>query len=81
MEQFPWDTPLTTLQLDFDTHIGQCVIAAAALISLLSWIFSRHGTGLRKVAAVGLGGSIALAAVVLLAHYFPPGPVPPGAMP
>ena len=75
-----WDNPATGLVAIFDTHIGHYVIAVAALISILVWIFSSHGTGLRKCAALLMGGTIALAACVVLVHFFPPGPTPPGGM-
>jgi hypothetical protein len=81
MEHFPWDVPLAGLEPPLDTHIGHYLIAAVVLISLVGWIFSQHGTGLRKLNAVAFGGAIALAAIVLLGHYFPPGPPTPGAMP
>lgn len=75
------DSPLNAIIVDFDTHFGHYIIAAAVLISALLWIFSNHDTGLRKLAAVAFGSSVALAAWVLIAHVFPAGPIPPGAMP
>jgi hypothetical protein len=75
------DMPLATILFGLDTNIGHYVIAAAVLISLVGWIFSQHGTGLRKLNAVAFGGAVALVALVLLGHYFPPGPIPPGGMP
>lgn len=81
MEHFPWDAPFAGIEPPFDSHVGHYVIAAAALISCLLWIFSARNTGLHKLAAVAVGGSIALAAIVLMIHLFPPGPIPPGAMP
>jgi hypothetical protein len=81
MEYFFWDAPLAGLEPPLDTKIGHYVIAAAVLISLVGWIFSQHGTGLRKLNAVAFGGAVALAAIVLLGHYFPLGPPSPGGMP
>jgi hypothetical protein len=75
------DMPISTVLFGLDNQIGHYVIAAAVLISLVGWVFSQHGTGLRKLNAVAFGGAVALAAIVLLGHYFPPGPPTPGGMP
>ena len=81
MEHSPWDAPLCGVWALFDSHVGHYVIAVAVLISLVGWIFSPHGTGLRKLIAVAFGGAVAMAVNVLLMHFFPAGPIPPGGMP
>ena len=81
MERFQWDDPLNTLQLAFDTHIGRYIIATLALLSLVCWLLSGANASLRKLAAVAVGGSVALMMLVLAGHFFAAGALPPGAMP
>lgn len=76
-----WNGPIDVLLTDFDTHIGHYILAAAVLISFLLWLFSKHDTGLRKCAALLFGGSLSIVMCVLLVHFFPAGPTPPGGMP
>ena len=41
------------------------------IVTGLAWATSQHGSGMRKLAAVALGGAIALGLVNLLTALFP----------
>src|ERR1700730_15776913 len=58
----PWDQPLTTLQTDLQGPVAHSITTAAIIGAGLTWAFSEHGTGARKMSALAFGGAAALGA-------------------
>jgi type IV secretion system protein TrbC len=67
----PWDTPLMTLQNDLQGPVAHAITTAAIIGTGLTWSFSEHGTGTRKMSAVAFGGAAALGATQLMTTLFP----------
>jgi len=67
----PWDTPLTTLQNDLQGPVAHAITTAAIIGTGLTWSFSEHGTGTRRMSAVAFGGAAALGATQLMTALFP----------
>jgi type IV secretory pathway VirB2 component (pilin) len=67
----PWDTPLTTLQTDLQGPVAHTITTAAVIGAGLTWAFSEHGTGARKISALAFGGAAALGATALITAIFP----------
>ncbi len=67
----PWDTPLATIQSDLQGTVAHAATTIAVIASGLTWTFSAHGTGARKMSAVALGGAAALGATQLMSALFP----------
>jgi type IV secretory pathway VirB2 component (pilin) len=67
----PWDAPLTTLQNDLQGPVAHAITTAAIIGTGLTWSFSEHGTGTRKMSAVAFGGAAALGATQLMTTLFP----------
>jgi len=67
----PWDAPLATIQSDLQGTVAHAATTIAVIASGLTWTFSEHGTGARKMSAVALGGAAALGATQLMTALFP----------
>ncbi len=67
----PWDTPLNTLQTDLQGPVAHTITTAAIIGAGLTWAFSEHGTGARKISALAFGGAAALGAATLMTAIFP----------
>src|ERR1700735_2033677 len=67
----PWDQPLTTLQTDLQGPVAHSITPAAIIGAGLTWAFSEHGTGARKMSALAFGGAAALGATQLMTAVFP----------
>lgn len=67
----PWDQPLNTLQTDLQGPVAHSITTAAIIGAGLTWAFSEHGTGARKVSALAFGGAAALGATQLMTAVFP----------
>jgi len=67
----PWDTPLNTLQTDLQGPVAHTITTAAIIGAGLTWAFSEHGTGARKVSALAFGGAAALGAATVMTALFP----------
>src|ERR1700674_5001335 len=67
----PWDQPLTTLQTDLQGPVAHSITTAAVIGAGLTWAFSEHGTGARKVSALAFGVAAALGATQLMTAVFP----------
>ena len=67
----PWDQPLNTLQTDLQGPVAHAVTTAAIIGTGLTWSFSEHGTGVRKMSALAFGGAAALGATTLMTALFP----------
>src|SRR6266852_9102279 len=67
----PWDQPLTTLQTDLQGPVAHAITTAAIIGAGLTWAFSEHGTGARKMSALAFGGAAALGATQLMTAVFP----------
>jgi type IV secretory pathway VirB2 component (pilin) len=67
----PWDQPLTTLQTDLQGPVAHSITTAAIIGAGLTWAFSEHGTGARKMSALAFGGAAALGATQLMTAVFP----------
>ncbi len=67
----PWDAPLTTLQTDLQGPVAHTITTAAIIGAGLTWAFSEHGTGARKISALAFGGAAALGAAALMTAIFP----------
>ena len=67
----PWDTPLNTLQTDLEGPVAHTITTAAIIGAGLTWAFSEHGTGARKVSALAFGGAAALGAATVMTALFP----------
>jgi type IV secretory pathway VirB2 component (pilin) len=67
----PWDTPLITLQTDLQGPVAHAITTAAIIGTGLTWSFSEHGSGTRKMSAVAFGGAAALGATQLMTALFP----------
>ena len=64
----PWDTGLNNLVDNLTGTVARLMIAAAAVVAGITWAFTEHGTGGRKLSQIVFGGSIAMAAVSFLAN-------------
>ena len=62
----PWDTPLANLMENLTGPVANLLIAIAVVISGVTWAFTEHGTGGRKISQLVFGGSVALGAVAFL---------------
>jgi type IV secretion system protein TrbC len=69
----PWDQPLNTLQTDLQGPVAHAVTTAAVIGTGLTWAFSEHGTGARKMSSLAFGGAAALGATQLMTALFPLG--------
>ena len=69
----PWDMPLNTLQTDLQGPVAHAVTTAAIIGTGLTWAFSEHGTGVRKLSSMAFGGAAALGATQLMTTLFPLG--------
>ena len=67
----PWDVPLVTLQNDLQGPVAHAITTAAIIGTGLTWSFSEHGTGTRRMSAVAFGGAAALGATQLMTTLFP----------
>jgi type IV secretory pathway VirB2 component (pilin) len=67
----PWDAPLNTLQTDLQGPVAHTITTAAIIGAGLTWAFSEHGTGARKVSALAFGGAAALGAAAVMTALFP----------
>ncbi len=63
----PWDTGLQALIDNLTGTVARLLVIAAIVVAGLTWAFTEHGTGGRKVSQIVFGGAIALAAVTFLA--------------
>lgn len=64
----PWDTGLTNLADNLTGTVAHLGIIAAVVVAGLTWAFTEHGTGGRKLSQLVFGGGIALGAVSFLAN-------------
>jgi type IV secretory pathway VirB2 component (pilin) len=67
----PWDVPLAMIQEDLQGAVAHAATTIAVIGCGLTWTFSEHGTGARKMSAVALGGAAALGATQLMTALFP----------
>ncbi len=67
----PWDVPLVTLQNDLQGPVAHAITTAAIIGTGLTWSFSEHCTGTRRMSAVAFGGAAALGATQLMTTLFP----------
>lgn len=63
----PWDTGLQALVDNLTGTVARLMVIAAIVVSGITWAFTEHGTGGRKISQIVFGGAIALAAVSFLA--------------
>lgn len=62
----PWDVGLTRLIDNLTNKVARLLILGAVVISGLTWAFTEHNTGGRKVSQVVFGGAVAVAATSFL---------------
>ena len=62
----PWDTALQNLVDNLTGTVARLMIIAAIGIAGITWAFTEHGTGGRKISQIVFGGGVALAAVNFL---------------
>ena len=67
----PWDQALNTIQLDLQGTVAHAVTTMAVIGAGLTWAFSEHCTGARRMSAVAVGGAGALGATQLILALFP----------
>ncbi|MBF6571674.1 MAG: TrbC/VirB2 family protein [Candidatus Binataceae bacterium] len=53
----PWDAPLATIQGDLQGTVAHAATTIAVIGCGLTWTFSEHGTGARKMSAAALGAT------------------------
>ena len=63
----PWDTGLQNLVDNLTGTVARLMIIAAIVVAGITWAFTEHGTGGRKISQIVFGGGVALAAVSFLA--------------
>ncbi|MCP3962337.1 MAG: conjugal transfer protein TrbC [bacterium] len=64
----PWDTGLQNLVDNLTGTVARLMIIAAIVVAGITWAFTEHGTGGRKLSQIVFGGGVALAAVSFLAN-------------
>jgi len=62
----PWDTPLTNLLNNLQGTVARIAITMAIVMTGLVFAFGEAGSGLRRVAAIALGGALALGALTFM---------------
>jgi type IV secretory pathway VirB2 component (pilin) len=67
----PWDGPITTITADMTGPVAHGVTIAAIILAGMAWAHTEHGSGARKLSAVGFGGAVALGATQLMTAVFP----------
>ena len=63
----PWDSALQALVDNLTGTVARLMIIAAIVIAGITWAFTEHGTGARKLSQIIFGGAVAIAAVSFLA--------------
>ncbi len=64
----PWDTGLQNLVDNLTGTVARLMIIAAIVVAGITWAFTEHGTGGRKLSQIVFGGGVALAAVSFLVN-------------
>jgi len=67
----PWDGPINTITQDLVGPVAHGITMAAIILGGLAWAHTEHGSGARKLSAVGIGGAAALGAVQVYSTVFP----------
>jgi type IV secretory pathway VirB2 component (pilin) len=62
----PWDTPLTNLLNNLQGTVARIAVTVAIVLTGLVFAFGEAGSGLRRVAAIALGGALALGALTFM---------------
>ena len=62
----PWDQGLNNLVDNLSGTVARLMIIAAVVIAGITWAFTEHGTGGRKISQIVFGGGVALAGVSFL---------------
>ena len=63
----PWDSAIKNLTDNLAGPVARGMIIAAIVVAGITWAFTEHGTGGRKLSQLIFGGGIALGAVSLIA--------------
>jgi len=56
----PWDTAITNIQSNLSGTVAKTAGMAAIAITGLMWMFTEHGTGLRRVSQIAFGLAVAV---------------------
>jgi type IV secretory pathway VirB2 component (pilin) len=67
----PWDSTITTVTTDLSGPVAHGVTTAAVIMAGMMWAHTEHGSGARKLSAVGFRGAASLGAVQLMTALFP----------
>jgi type IV secretory pathway VirB2 component (pilin) len=67
----PWDQPIQTITNDLSGPVAHGVVTSAIIMAGMMWAHTEHGSGARKLSAVGFGGAASLGAVQLMTALFP----------
>ncbi len=62
----PWDAPLTLIRDSLSGTIAHIVIMIAIILTGILFAMGDHGSGMRRVAGIALGGSLALGAITFM---------------
>ncbi len=62
----PWDTGLTNLVDNLTGTVARLLVIAAIVVAGLTWAFTEHGTGGRKISQIVFGAAVALGAAQFL---------------
>jgi type IV secretory pathway VirB2 component (pilin) len=64
----PWDQALDNLVKNLTGTVARLMVMAAVVVAGLTWAFTEHGTGGRKLSQLVFGGAIALGAAQMLTN-------------
>jgi len=67
----PWDGPITTITTDLTGPVAHGITIAAIILAGMTWAHTEHGSGARKLSAVGFGGAAALGSAQIMTAVFP----------
>jgi type IV secretory pathway VirB2 component (pilin) len=62
----PWDTPLERIRDSLSGTVAHIVITVAIILTGILFALGEEGSGMRRVAGIALGGSLALGAITFM---------------
>lgn len=62
----PWDGPLTLIRDSLSGTVAHIVITVAIILTGILFALGEQGSGMRRVAGIALGGSLALGAITFM---------------